>query len=74
MAKSKKRYQKKTNSSQRTVNDNITIKQGKDVYTEEYRAQKEYQATQKPLIVRLFVLAVACVVFLSFVILPLIRA
>jgi hypothetical protein len=73
MAKSKRKYPKKKNYQNSTINDNITIKQNKDVYTEEYKAQKAYQESQKPLLLRIFVVAVACVVFLSFVILPLIK-
>lgn len=71
MAKSKKKHlRKKVNS---THQNNITVKHNKNVYTDEYMAKKEYENTEKPLLLRLFVIAVACVVFLGFVVFPLIQ-
>ncbi|MCD7799894.1 MAG: hypothetical protein LUG94_01615 [Ruminococcus sp.] len=70
MAKSKKKNPKKKNIQ---MNNNVTVRHNKDIYTDEYKHQKEYQESQKPLILRLFVVAVACVIFLSFVILPLVK-
>ncbi|MBS6444495.1 MAG: hypothetical protein KH373_01665 [Ruminococcus sp.] len=66
MAKKKSIKHKRINKS----NSNTSIKYNKDVYTEEYKREKEYQETQKPLLLRIFVIAVACVLLLSFIILP----
>lgn len=76
MAKTKKKYPKSRqpykNGDGSVKTQNSNIKYNRNVYTDEYKHQKEYQETQKPLILRLLVVAVACVVFLSFVILPLV--
>lgn len=66
MAKKKSIKHKRINKN----NSNTSIKYNKDVYTEEYKREKEYQQTQKPLLLRIFVIAVACVLLLSFIILP----
>jgi len=79
MAKSKKKYPtKKNNNYQKISNsykngDNTTVKHNKNAYTDDYKEYKAYKETQKPLLLRLFVIALACIIFLSFVILPLVR-
>lgn len=73
MAKSKKKYPKKRVNNTHQNSNNITVKHNKNVYTDEYMAKKEYQNTEKSVLFRLFVIVVACVVFLGFVVLPLIQ-
>jgi hypothetical protein len=81
MAKSKRKYPKKSNRtnyrppSEQTfqTSNEQGLKHNSNVYTEEYRAKKELEATQKPLALRIFVIILACIVFVSFVLLPLLK-
>lgn len=79
MAKSKGNYHKKKKRSQndrhvqRATNGSNLPKptENKNVYTKEYLDYKHEKETTKPLILRIFVVALAFVILLGFVIAPL---
>lgn len=77
MAKSKSKHPKKKNYRQKHIKQTVTNSnlqkptENKNVYTQEYLDYKHQQEDTKPLILRIFVIILVCVILVGFVIAPL---
>ncbi|MGN1411790.1 MAG: hypothetical protein ACI4WH_04665 [Oscillospiraceae bacterium] len=77
MAKSKSKHPKKKNYRQKNIKQTVNQKnlqrptENKNVYTQEYLDYKHQQEDTKPLILRIFVIILVCVILVGFVIAPL---
>ncbi len=70
--KNKRRSQSKSQIKQVVNRENLQQPtENKNVYTQEYLDYKQQQESTKPLALRIFVVALACVILVGFVIAPL---